>query len=54
MAFVATYQLAPSVMDTRGKVYFWTWVACQPMQWALDILVVRELCRVILKSIPGW
>ena len=53
MAFVAIYQLAPSVMDTRGRVYFWTWATGQPLQWALDILVVRELCRVILEKHPG-
>jgi hypothetical protein len=53
MVFVAIYQFAPSVMDLRGKMYFWTWVVCQPVQWALDILVVRELCRVVLEKHPG-
>jgi hypothetical protein len=53
MAFVALYGIAPDILDTRGSRYFWTWVFCEPVQWTLDILVVRELCRVILEKYPG-
>jgi hypothetical protein len=53
MAFIAIYDLAPVVMDTRRLKYFWIWISCQPIVWTLDILVVHELCRVILEKHPG-
>ena len=53
MIFVAIYSLAPVAMDTRRPAYFWVWTMCQPIQWGLDILVVRELCSVILEKHPG-
>jgi hypothetical protein len=53
MVFAAIYSLAPLVLDTRGPTYFWVWIWFQPVQWLLDILVVRELCRVILERHPG-
>ena len=28
-------------------------MACQPLQWGLDILVVRELCSVVFEKHPG-
>ena len=53
MVFSAVYSLSPIVWDTRGRLYFWTWIYCQPVEWAFDILVVRELCRLILEKHPG-
>lgn len=53
MAFLALYALCPVVWDTRGRAYFWTWIFAQPMLWLLDILVVRELCRVVLERYRG-
>jgi hypothetical protein len=53
MTFQAVYSLFPEVFDTRGPAYFWMWVCGQPIAWLLDILVVRELCRVVPERHPG-
>jgi hypothetical protein len=53
MAFLALYALCPVVWDTRGATYFWSWIFAQPVMWLLDILVVRELCRVVLEKYRG-
>jgi hypothetical protein len=53
MAFLALYSLCPIILNTRGAAYFWTWIVCQPVVWILDLLVVRELCRVVLERYPG-
>jgi hypothetical protein len=42
MAWLALCGLAPMVFDTRVEAYYWLWIFCQPIQWALDILVVLE------------
>jgi len=53
MAFLAIYAPFPVILDTRGKVYFWTWIFAQPLEWMLEILLVRELCRVVLERHRG-
>jgi hypothetical protein len=53
MAFTATFDMAPVLINTQKLTYFWIWIYCQPIQWLLDILVVHELCRVILEKHPG-
>jgi hypothetical protein len=53
MTFTGLYSFVPVLVDTRKLAYFWTWIVFQPIQWGLDILVVRELCRVILEKHPG-
>jgi hypothetical protein len=53
MIFMAIFQITPEVLNTRHLVYYWVWVCFEPITWTLDILVVRELCRVILEKHPG-
>lgn len=53
MVFLAIYAPAPVIMDTHGKMYFWTWIGSQPVLWLLEILLVRELCRVFLEKFQG-
>jgi hypothetical protein len=53
IVFLAIFELAPEVLDTGSLAYYWVWIYCQPIVWVLDILVVRELCRVILEKHPG-
>ena len=53
MTVMAIFELTPEILDNRHLAYFWIWVGFQPIQWALDILVVRELCRLILEKHPG-
>jgi hypothetical protein len=53
MVFSAVYSLTPIVVNTNGALYFWIWIYGQPIEWALDVLVVHELCRVILEKHPG-
>jgi hypothetical protein len=53
MTFTAIYELSPEVLNVAHAAYFWVWVYSQPITWVLDILVVRELCRVILEKHPG-
>lgn len=53
MTFVSAFDLLPLVLNIGSLTYFWVWTYCDPIQWVLDILVVRELCRVILEKHPG-
>jgi uncharacterized membrane protein YozB (DUF420 family) len=53
MTFGAIDGLVPEVFDARRPAYFWVWICTQPMVWLLNILVVRELCRVVLEKHPG-
>jgi len=53
MAFTAVYSLSPEVLSVRRPTYFWFWICSQPLEWLLDILVVREICQVVLERHPG-
>jgi hypothetical protein len=53
MTFAAAYSVVPVLVDTRRVTYFWIWIVSEPIQWGLDILVVRELCQVVLEKYPG-
>jgi hypothetical protein len=53
MAFQAVYSLCPVVLDVRASAYFWSWTFAEPTQWALEILLVRELCHVVLERYRG-
>jgi len=53
MAFLAVYAICPVVLNPGGPLYFWTWIFAEPIRWALEILLVRELCRVVLERHRG-
>jgi hypothetical protein len=53
MIFMTIFEFIPQVLNTRHLTYYWIWVCLEPILWALDILVVRELCRVVLEKYPG-
>jgi hypothetical protein len=53
MLFLVPYSLYPEVLDRHSVTYFFTWLSLQPLLWILEILMVRELCRVVLERHPG-
>jgi len=53
IAFQAPYILFPVVLDSGSRAYFRTWIVTKPVLWTMDVLVVRELCRVVLERHSG-
>lgn len=53
LAFVALYSLSPVLLDGKSPTYFWIWIYAQPIQWLIEILLVRELCHIVLERHPG-
>jgi hypothetical protein len=51
--FVATLECAWGAMDRFSKLYFWTYVAIEPLEYIFSILVVRELLTVMFDNYPG-
>ena len=53
MVFHALYSIFPLVLKSNSPAYFWFWCVAFPFVWALNILMVRELCRVVLERHQG-
>jgi hypothetical protein len=53
MVFHVPFDTFPLVLKTTSPAYFWFWCVSFPFVWALNILVVGELCRVVLERHQG-
>ena len=53
LVFLAPDSLGPLVMDLRSRAYFRFWLITEPINWAFEILVVRELCGLVLARYKG-
>jgi hypothetical protein len=54
MIFQAPYSIFPWFVSTKSTEYFWFWIVTMPMFWALNILIVRELCGIVLDRHKGF
>src|ERR1017187_8235390 len=53
MVFHVPFDMFPLVLNVKSPAYFWFWCTSIPFAWVLNILVVRELCRVVLERHQG-
>src|ERR1039458_958262 len=53
MVFHALYGIFPLVLKSNSPAYFWFWCVAFPFVWALNIPMVRELCRIVLERHQG-
>src|ERR1017187_7949182 len=45
--------IPPLVFDVSSQTYLKLWVSVEPVLWALEILMVRELYHLILRKYRG-
>lgn len=48
VSFSACRSAALLAFDFRSATYFWIWLLSEPMNWVLNVLVVRELFSLVL------
>src|ERR1017187_5441608 len=53
LVFLALINLGLGLMDDRSAIYFWTYLAADPLTCVFGILVVRELFAHTFKEYPG-
>ena len=53
MVFHVLCSVFPLVLKSNSRAYFWFWCIAFPLVWAFNILMVRELCRVVLERHQG-
>ena len=53
LVFLVPYNIYPVAVDLKSKTYFWVWVITEPITWAFEICVVRELCGLVLEQYRG-
>jgi hypothetical protein len=53
MVFRVADGIFPLVVKASSIAYFWIWCAFCPVVWVLNMLVVRELCRIVLERHQG-
>ncbi len=51
--FVAVLESAWAVMEQSSRIYFWTYVLIEPLEYIFSILVVRELLTLMFDNYPG-
>ena len=53
LLFQAPFSITPAIMNLASRAYFWYWEISTPIEWMIEILVVRELCGLVLERFRG-
>jgi hypothetical protein len=43
----------PLLMNMQSAAYYHFWTIAEPINWILDVILIRELCKAVLAQYPG-